>query len=131
MKTPASLKSLPGAGACLSLMLVVLSMTPARADVLDAPAIDLHRLPSLEQILPQLADRRVVFVGENHDQYSHHLVQLAIIRGLHRKHGELAIGLEFFQQPFQEHLDAYVAGAIDETEMLRRTEYMERWGYDY
>ncbi|MGE0082658.1 MAG: ChaN family lipoprotein, partial [Thiohalomonadaceae bacterium] len=86
---------------------------------------------SLEQILPQLADRRVVFVGENHDQYSHHLVQLAIIRGLHRKHGELAIGLEFFQQPFQEHLDAYVAGAIDETEMLRRTEYMERWGYDY
>lgn len=116
---------------CLALMLVTLSMPPAYADVLKSPAIDLRKLASLEQILPQLADRRVVFVGESHDQYSHHLVQLAIIRALHREHKDLAIGVEFFQQPFQEHLDAYVAGTIDEAEMLRRTEYMERWGYDY
>ncbi|MFA5529857.1 MAG: ChaN family lipoprotein [Thiohalomonadaceae bacterium] len=106
-------------------------MTGARADMLEAPAIDLHKLPSLEQILPQLVDKRVVFVGENHDQYSHHLVQLAIIRALHREHGDIALGVEFFQQPFQAHLDAFVAGEIDEATMLRRTEYMERWSYDY
>ena len=118
-------------GVCLGLMLVALTALPCRAEVLDARAVDLKALPTLEQVLPSLLDKRVVFVGESHDQYSHHLVQLAIIRALHAQHGDIAIGLEFFQQPFQEHLDAFVAGEIDERTMLQRTQYMDRWGFDY
>jgi hypothetical protein len=39
--------------------------------------------------------------------------------------------MEFFQQPFQAHLDDYLAGRIDEKEMLRRTEWYSRWRFDY
>jgi hypothetical protein len=39
--------------------------------------------------------------------------------------------MEFFQQPFQPVLDAFVAGEIGEAELLRQTEYFERWRYDY
>jgi hypothetical protein len=39
--------------------------------------------------------------------------------------------MEFFQQPFQPHLDAYVAGEISEKELLHRSEYFERWRFDY
>ena len=39
--------------------------------------------------------------------------------------------MEFFQQPFQQYLDAYIQGDLDEQEMLRRTEYYDRWRYDY
>lgn len=93
--------------------------------------VDLANLTNLEALIPRLAERRVVFVGEAHDRYEDHLNQLAIIRGLHQRGADLAIGMEMFQQPFQPALDAYVAGEIDEGEMLRRTDYFERWRFDY
>jgi uncharacterized iron-regulated protein len=94
-------------------------------------AVDLHTLPDLAAIIPRLADNRVVFVGEAHTDYAHHLNQLAIIRGLHERRPDLAIGMEYFQQPFQEYLDEYGAGKITETGLLAKTEYFKRWGYDF
>jgi uncharacterized iron-regulated protein len=41
------------------------------------------------------------------------------------------IGVEFIQRPFQADLDAYIAGKIDEREFLQRTEYFDRWGFDF
>ncbi|ESQ13165.1 MAG: hypothetical protein N838_16195 [Thiohalocapsa sp. PB-PSB1] len=85
----------------------------------------------LEDLLDRLADKRVVFVGESHDRFEDHLNQLAVIQGLHARGRDLAIGMEFFQQPFQPQLDAFVAGELDEAALLRKTEYFERWRYDY
>lgn len=114
-------------------LLFACSAAPAH-ETPDASAtrvVDLRSLPDLNAIIPELADRRVVFVGETHDRYSHHLNQLAVIRGLQQRHPDLVIALEFFQQPFQRHLDDYVAGNISEKDMLRLTEYFSRWQFDY
>lgn len=100
-------------------------------DPVSASAIPLDKVSDLDGILPVLGEHRVVFVGETHDQLAHHLVQLEIIRHLHEADPQLAIGMEFFQRPFQRYLDQYVAGEIDEQEMLRKTEYYKRWRYDY
>jgi uncharacterized iron-regulated protein len=97
----------------------------------QSKVLDLDALMDVDALVDRLADKRVVFVGETHDRYEDHLNQLAVIRGLHEQGKGIAIGMEFFQQPFQEHLDAFVAGEIDEKEMLRRTDYFERWRYDY
>ncbi len=94
-------------------------------------AVDLHTLLDLAAIIPQLAEDRVVFIGEVHTDYAHHLNQLAIIRGLHERRPDLAIGMEYFQQPFQEYLDKYGAGKLTETELLAKTQYFKRWGYDF
>lgn len=93
--------------------------------------VDLNALLNLDSLVDKVADRRVVFVGESHDQYQHHLNQLAIIKGLHARHPDLAIGLEFFFQPYQSVLDRYVAGKIDEPEFLRGSQYFDRWRFDY
>lgn len=93
--------------------------------------LDLASLTSMDALLDRLTDRRVIFVGESHDRYEDHLNQLAIIQGLHARGRPLAIGLEFFQQPFQADIDAYIAGTIPEAEFLRRTQYFDRWRYDY
>jgi len=93
--------------------------------------LDLGDLRDLEHIVPKLAEKRVVFVGESHDRYDHHLNQLAIIRQLHARNPNLVIAMEFFQQPFQPYLDAYIGGSLDERTFLEKTEYFERWGYDY
>ncbi|MDX1486724.1 MAG: ChaN family lipoprotein [Acidiferrobacterales bacterium] len=94
-------------------------------------AADLKALPPLSAIIPRLAEKQVVFVGETHDQFAHHLAQLEIIRGLHAIHDELVIGLEFFQVPFQQALDTYIAGRSTEEQLLKQTEYFERWRFDY
>ena len=95
------------------------------------PVLDLGAMPDLEAIIPRLAEQRVVFIGETHDRFDHHLTQLEIIRRLHAIHPRLVIGMEAFQQPFQGVLDDYIAGSLSEEEMLRGTEYFTRWRFDY
>lgn len=104
--------------------------TTERTD-LDIRVLDMSSLSNMDGLIEKIADRRVVFVGETHDRFDHHLSQLAIIRGLYGRNPDLAIGLEFFQQPFQEYLDRYVAREIDERELLTKSEYFDRWRYDY
>lgn len=97
----------------------------------SARAVNLRQLLDLDKLIPELSRYQVVFVGEQHPRFDHHLNQLAIIRGLHGRHPELAIGVEFFQQPFQKYLDQYVAGELSIGEFLDKTEYYDRWRYDF
>ncbi|QAR34145.1 PDZ domain-containing protein [Geovibrio thiophilus] len=86
---------------------------------------------SLEDIAAEAEGTRLIYIGENHDQHSHHAGQLAVIKLLHEKYGKIAIGMEMFQRPFQKVLDDYIEGVIDERMMLKQTEYYKRWRYDY
>lgn len=94
-------------------------------------AVDPTDREAMDQALDRIADRRVILVGETHDRYDHHQNQLAVIRALHDRGLDLAIGMEFFQTPFQPHLDAFSAGEINEKQLLKKTEYYNRWRYDY
>jgi uncharacterized iron-regulated protein len=82
-------------------------------------------------VVGQLAAKRVVFVGETHDRYDHHLNQLEIIRRLHETKPNLSIGVEYFQQGLQPQVDAYIEGRTTEDEFLRAVDYYKTWGYDY
>ena len=106
--------------------------TEAKIKPVDTtPAIHLSETPTIKHVIPELVNKRIIYVGETHTRYDHHLIQLEIIRLLHTLNPKLAIGMEFFQQPYQQYLDAYISGELDEREMLRRTEYYDRWRYDY
>lgn len=113
--------------------LCALPIAPAVGEGLAATTrvVRLQGLPPLDGIVGQLVGRRVVYVGEMHDRYDHHLNQLALIERLHARTPDLALGVEFFQQPFQPHLDAYIAREIDTAELLARTEYYRRWQFDF
>ena len=86
---------------------------------------------TLADILTELGEKRIVFVGEQHDRFAHHLNQLQVIRGLAAAGAKIAVGMEMFQAPFQAAIDAFLGGEIDERTFLARTEYFDRWGYDY
>ncbi|MDF1530466.1 MAG: ChaN family lipoprotein, partial [Sedimenticola sp.] len=96
-----------------------------------ATVLDLRQTTNIESLIPSLRDNRVVYIGETHDNYSHHNAQFEIIAALKAQGADLAIGMEMFQRPFQKYLDDYIAGTITETEMLRKTEWYDRWVYDY
>lgn len=94
-------------------------------------AIDPGNQLQLDGLTGKLAENRAIFIGEVHDRLDHHQNQLRIIKNLYARYPDLAIGVEYFQHPFQSYLDDYIAGRIDEREMLRKTEYFKRWKLDY
>ncbi|MCX8060448.1 MAG: ChaN family lipoprotein, partial [Aquificaceae bacterium] len=73
---------------------------------------------------------QVIFLPEEHTSREDHHFQLEIIKTLHFRGHKFFIAMEMFQQPFQRVLDEYVDCRIEEEELLRRTEYFQRWGYD-
>jgi uncharacterized iron-regulated protein len=94
-------------------------------------AVDLDATVPPDKLAAQLAAKRVVFIGETHDRYDHHLNQLEIIRRLYQLDHNLAIGVEYLQQSFQPQVDDYIAGRTTEQEFLRASGYYQSWGYDY
>ena len=64
------------------------------------PALRISDSPNLKGLIPELAKNRIIFIGEIHTRYDHHLTQLEIIRRLHALYPDLVIGMESFQQPF-------------------------------
>ena len=94
--------------------------------------LDLKAIQPLDSLSNKLRQYRVIFVGESHNDYGHHLNQLAVIKKTHQKWGgDLSIGLEMIQQPFQAALDDYITGLINERQMLKKVEWYKRWKYDF
>lgn len=86
-----------------------------------------------EQFFDDLAAADSVCLGESHKNPHHHWAQLRMFEELvNRRRGQkMALGMEMFQRPFQGVLDDYGAGRIDENAMLSRTDWANRWGYDF
>lgn len=85
----------------------------------------------LDDIIPRLFESRIIYVGEQHDRFAHHFNQLHIIKKLHEAGYRVAVGMEMFQTPYQQAVDDYLAGLIDEKTFLRESEYFNKWRYDY
>lgn len=85
----------------------------------------------LADFYARLRRAQVVYVGERHDRAEDHAAQYAILRELHKERGAVALGMEMFQRPFQEALDQWSAGQLDEAGLRRLTEYDARWGFDF
>lgn len=97
----------------------------------DIVGIEVPKIINISGVIEKMSGKKIIYVGEGHDKFEHHRVQLEIIRSLHGKDKNLAIGMEMFQKPFQKALDDYIAGLIDEKEFLKKSEYFKRWGFDY
>jgi aminopeptidase N len=94
-------------------------------------AIEISTLKTFSNILAHVAGKKIIYVGETHNLFSDHVMELEIIKDVHKRGKPIAIGMEMFQKPFQKVLDDYIGGKIDEAEFLRGTEYFKRWGFDY
>jgi aminopeptidase N len=96
------------------------------------PAITkVEKRDEIKDIYTQLDDKKIIYLGESHTNFEHHLNQLRVIKSLHKNGKKIAIGMEMFQKPFQKDLDEYIAGKTSLDEFLKNTEYYKRWVYDY
>ncbi len=97
----------------------------------EPQALDLSAITRLGNVIEGVSDKKIIYVGEMHDEFAHHSVQLNIISGIYKRNRKIAIGMEMFQRPYQEKLDAYIAGEMEEKEFLKIAEYFKQWGFDY
>ncbi|NJM18039.1 MAG: ChaN family lipoprotein [Richelia sp. SL_2_1] len=86
---------------------------------------------NLDKIFPELKKAQVIYLGETHDSNQDHENQLKIIQELYKNNTQIAIGMEMFQRPFQQVVNQYIAGKITEAELIEKTEYKTRWGFDW
>jgi uncharacterized iron-regulated protein len=85
-----------------------------------------NRPLDLPSLVADLKGRRMVFMGEIHDQEGHHRAQARLIDALHQQDIPLAVGLEMFQAASQADLDLWVAGQIAEQDFVPL--YRRNWG---
>ena len=100
-------------------------------DGLQPRVISRHGAISFAAFLSQLDDKQAIFVGEQHDRYDNHLNQLMILKAVHKRYPKVAIGVEWFQQPYQWVLNRYLNGRFSEKQLLEKSEYYKRWSYRY
>ncbi|MEO0867237.1 MAG: ChaN family lipoprotein, partial [Cyanobacteria bacterium J06642_11] len=104
------------------------------ADAIAKPqtiAVATNKAASHANILDELIKADVIYLGETHNDPEDHAAQLEIITAMHESRGDIAIGLEMFQRPFQAVLDQYIAGDLTEAELIEQSEYETRWGFDW
>ncbi len=78
-----------------------------------------------EDMLADLRQAQVIFIGELHDHKGHHQAQLSIIKALADDLMPLSIGLEMFRMDSQEDLDEWVLGNASEQEFI--SVYRDNW----
>lgn len=108
------------------LLAAVTFFGPVRATAHD-PALRTAdgKVVAFAQMIEEVRDRDIIFIGELHDSIDHHRLQLAIIDALGRAGEKLAIGLEMFRADSQQELDRWVAGLLTE-DSFRRI-YADNW----
>jgi len=106
---------------------------PAIADLPSSWQSSTGTILNTDDILKDLAQANVVYLGETHDRPADHEAQLELIQTLYSRNPDtpIAIALEMFQRPSQAAIDQYLAGSISETELQQRSQYQRRWGFPW
>lgn len=84
---------------------------------------------TFDKMVTDLGQVDAIFVGEAHNYVSHHQLELDIIRALHERKVNLAIGLEMFMSEGQQLLDDWTGGKMSEQEF--QAGYSRNWTFDW
>jgi uncharacterized iron-regulated protein len=110
----------------LSLPIVLFSHAPVTDRILR---VSDGQILSLPDIVKDLKESQLVFVGEVHTSKSHHKAQLETIRALKEANATVAIGFEMFRRDSQPDLDRWVTGELSEKEFEKI--YYMNWNYPW
>jgi len=99
--------------------------------LLSVRAVKQRRNITFGQLVDALCAADVICVGELHSSEIHHRLQLQVIKALFARDERLGVGMEVFQEPFQDGIDRYIRHETDEEEFLRQSEYAKRWSVDW
>lgn len=98
---------------------------------------DIYHLPTgvkvtADQMYAAIADARIIYVGETHDNPAAHRLELQVLKAVAERHpGQVSLGLEMFNHEQQEVLNEWVAGKLSEKEFLKAADWYSVWTQDF
>ncbi len=91
----------------------------------------LGRPVSFKELSTDLNSTRIIYIGEKHTNVAHHRIQLEVIQAIFKEHSNLAVGLEMFDHTYQDVLDLWSAGELDQKVFLKKTHWYANWRFDF
>jgi len=86
---------------------------------------------SFAELLKDIETSRVIYVGEMHTNPEDHKIQLEVIQALLQKFPDLAVGMEMFDHSYQDVLDQWSAGKLDQKDLIQKAHWYANWRYDF
>jgi uncharacterized iron-regulated protein len=86
---------------------------------------------TFEDLLTDLANCQVIYIGEKHTNIAHHKIQLQIIQAVYRNNPNMAVGMEMFDHTYQDVLDLWSKGELTQKDFLRKSHWYANWRYDF
>ncbi len=86
---------------------------------------------TFDQLMADLNRYQIIFVGENHTNPAHHAVQQKIIEAVFQNTPSMRVGMEMFDRSYQEVVDLWSAGVLDEETFLRKVHWYANWQFDF
>jgi uncharacterized iron-regulated protein len=83
------------------------------------------------EMAEELADVRLVYVGESHNSLPMHGIQARIIRSVFELDPRFTIGMEMFTQRRQESLNKWSAGLLTVKEFIRDAQWYVAWNFNF
>jgi uncharacterized iron-regulated protein len=93
-----------------------------------------RRAVTYEDMLADLEQVQVVFVGETHTSAVHHAIQARLVEALHARHPNLTVGMEMFDHRYDPVLARWTAGELDREAFIQQSHWYVRqagWGFDF
>jgi len=115
-----------------TVILILAFSVQAAHEKLVFKADNLRRL-SLDAMVKEIGSSRVITIGEQHGNNTHHQVQLLIINAIHGTGKDIAIGFEQFGARSQKGLSSWTAGKsdIDDLFQIYSRDWEPNWWYLY
>lgn len=114
---------------CILLLCILLMVPYVNAHAARLASVSDRKAAELAEAVKNVEGADVIFIGETHDNAQHHAAQLDIVRSLHAKKVNMAIGLEMFTPEDQQKLDEWTAGKLDEETF--KPIYARNWSYGW
>jgi len=86
---------------------------------------------SYKNLIVELQRAQIIYVGEKHSDPVHHKIQLTIIKDIYKSNHRIVVGMEMFDQSYQQVLDQWITGKLDQKIFLKRTHWYANWRMDY
>lgn len=86
---------------------------------------------TFDELMQDINRSQIVYIGEQHANQAHHDIQLKIIKDVFKNNPAMRVGMEMFDRSYQEVLELWSGGVLEEDAFLRKVQWYANWRYDF
>jgi uncharacterized iron-regulated protein len=118
-------------GCALSTKKLLIKDISKKFDVGTIISTDTGEPVSYEYFVNDLKGVQVIYVGERHNEPSHHNIQLKLIKEIFKANQYISVGMEAFDRSYQQILYLWSDGELSEEKFMEKMHWYANWKFDF